>query len=339
MTLVVADGKGDSVVDGVKIVDAGPPQGNRIRRMTRSARAVYEKAVALRADLYHLHDPELLPVALKLKRRGHRVIFDSHEDFPADILTKPYLGTIARHTIATTFALFERYAVAKLDVIVAATPTIRDKFLKLGCRSLDINNYPLLEELSEHLSWLEDRGKVCYVGAMTGIRGVPELVDAMALTRSRARLALVGNFTEKATGERCRSSAGWPKVDDHGFVGRLEVRRIMEDSAAGVVTFLPAPNHVDAQPNKMFEYMSAGIPVIGSHFPLWREIIEGNGCGICVDPANPAAIAAAIDHLVEDQATGRAMGGRGRAAVLEKYNWDSEGKKLVALYRSLGVNT
>jgi glycosyltransferase involved in cell wall biosynthesis len=109
----------------------------------------------------------------------------------------------------------------------------------------------------------------------------------------------------------------------------------MQSSFAGVVTFLPAPNNVDSQPNKMFEYMSAGIPVIGSHFPLWREIIEGNDCGICVDPANPAEIARAIDRLYRDQAAARAMGRRGRDTVLSRYNWEGEGAKLVSLYRSI----
>ncbi|MNR34850.1 GDP-mannose-dependent alpha-(1-6)-phosphatidylinositol monomannoside mannosyltransferase [compost metagenome] len=124
-------------------------------------------------------------------------------------------------------------------------------------------------------------------------------------------------------------------VDDHGFVGRGEVREIMSRSVAGVVTFLPAPNHIDAQPNKMFEYMSAGIPVIGSNFPLWKTIIEGNQCGVCVDPADPVEIAAAIDHLFIHQSEAREMGVRGRIAVLEKYNWDSEGAKLIALYQEI----
>ena len=335
ITLVVADGKGDGEADGVRVIDAGASTGGRLRRMTTSTRLVHEKAQSLNADLYHLHDPELLPVGLKLKRAGHRVIFDSHEDFPADIMTKPYLPKTARWLIASGFSMFETYACRQLDYVVTATPAIRAKFEKLGCRTIDINNYPLLDELSEYLAWDTNRDQVCYVGAMTSIRGVPQLVDAMALTSGDVRLALAGKFTEKATGEKCRSSAGWTKVHDHGFVGRTEVRTVMESSVAGVVTFLPAPNHVDSQPNKMFEYMSAGIPVIGSNFPLWRDILEGNECGICVDPTRPEEIAAAIDRLYSDQETGRAMGKRGRDAVLMRYNWDSEGKKLVDLYKSI----
>jgi glycosyltransferase involved in cell wall biosynthesis len=334
-TLVVADGKGDQEVDRVQVIDVGVSGSGRLRRMMATTQLVYKRACLLDADLYHLHDPELLPVGLKLKAQGRRVIFDAHEDFPADIMTKPYLKRGLRKVIAGSFSIFENYACKKMDFVVTATPTIRSKFERSGCRVVDINNYPLLEELSEYLSWDERRKHVCYVGAMTSIRGVPQLVDAMALTSEEVRLALVGNFTEKETGRRCRESAGWSKVDDHGFVGRSEVRRVMENSAAGVVTFLPAPNHIDSQPNKMFEYMSAGIPVVGSDFPLWRSIIEGNECGLCVDPTKPQDVAQAIDRLCRDQEAGQAMGKRGREAVLARYNWDSEGRKLVELYKSI----
>lgn len=335
VSLVVADGKGDEVKDGVSIVDAGATTGGRLSRMRDTARRVFDKAIELDADLYHIHDPELLPTALKLKKRGKTVIFDSHEDFPADILTKPYLGRFARIAISRLFGWYERWSTPKLAHVVTATPAIRRKFEGIGCKPTDVNNFPLREELTDYLPWERERKLVCYVGAMTTIRGVPEVVDAMAGVASDVRLALVGEFTEAQTRSRCLESPGWTRVDEKGLVSRGEVRRIMADCAAGIVTFLPAPNHVDAQPNKMFEYMSAGIPVIGSDFPLWREIIEGNGCGICVDPTDPAAIAKAIDRLYGNQDEARAMGERGRAAVQARYNWDGEVPKLLALYERL----
>jgi glycosyltransferase involved in cell wall biosynthesis len=99
-----------------------------------------------------------------------------------------------------------------------------------------------------------------------------------------------------------------------------------------LVTFLPSPNHIDAQPNKMFEYMSAGVPVIASHFPLWREIVEGNDCGVCVDPLNPEEIARAIDFLVSHPERAEEMGRNGQRAVWERYNWGNEEMKLISLY-------
>ena len=109
----------------------------------------------------------------------------------------------------------------------------------------------------------------------------------------------------------------------------------MSRSVAGLVTLHPVINYLDALPIKMFEYMAAGIPVIASDFPLWREIVVGNQCGLCVDPMDPAAIARAIDHLAQHPDEACQMGENGRRAVLEKFNWAVEEKKLIQLYEDL----
>jgi glycosyltransferase involved in cell wall biosynthesis len=85
----------------------------------------------------------------------------------------------------------------------------------------------------------------------------------------------------------------------------------------------------------MFEYMAAGVPVIASHFPLWRQIVEGNACGICVDPLDPQAIAGAIDYLATHPEDAERMGRNGQRAVAAKYNWNIEEQKLLDFYAAL----
>jgi glycosyltransferase involved in cell wall biosynthesis len=85
----------------------------------------------------------------------------------------------------------------------------------------------------------------------------------------------------------------------------------------------------------MFEYMSAGVPVIASHFPLWREIIEGNQCGLCVNPHEPEQIAEAIDYLLGHPDEARRMGENGMRAVQDRYNWAIEERKLRKFYEGL----
>lgn len=331
--LVVADGKGNERCNDVEVLDVGISKG-RFDRILKTPNRIFSKVVSLKADLYHLHDPELIPIGLKLKRLGKRVVFDFHEDVPKQLLGKPYLNIAALWCLSKLFALFEAYACKRLDGVIAATPFIRDKFLAIHPNTVDINNFPILNELATDVEWGNKHFEVCYVGGIAKIRGIVEVCQAMEFVQTKVRLNVCGGFSDLNVEQSVKKMTGWQKVNELGFVDRLGVRDVLSRSIAGLVTFHPLPNHVDAQPNKMFEYMSAGIPVIASDFPLWREIIQGNDCGLLVDPLDPVAIAHAIDYLVSNPAEAQRLGANGRKAVIERYNWSIEKQKLFAFYKA-----
>lgn len=331
VSLVVADDKGDEIKCDVKIFDVGHLSG-RINRMFSTTQRVFNKALALDSDIYHLHDPELIPIGLKLKHLGKLVIFDAHEDVASQLLGKPYLGPLRLRALAGMFSLYERYACRRFDGIVAATPYIREKFLPINSNTMDVNNFPVLGELETSIPWDSKQAEVCYVGGISAIRGIQEIITAMSQLPCSVRLNLAGCFSEPAFERSIRTMPGWQQVNELGFVNRLAVRDVMGRSVAGLVTLHPVINYLDALPVKMFEYMAAGIPPIASNFPLWRDIIESHDCGLCVDPLDPAAIARAIDYLVTHPDEAQRMGNNGRRAVLEKYNWSVEEAKLLCFY-------
>lgn len=289
----------------------------------------------INADLYHFHDLELAPYALFLSFIGKKVIYDVHENVPAVILTKRWIHPALRGLIAS-FAEHVEFFLAKFFCyVVAATPFIAGRFRPFALSSIDINNYPILCELVAGTSLNLKQPEVCYVGGIAQIRGIVEVVGAMELLRSSVRLNLAGCFTDATLERRLQDLPGWQRVNNLGFLNRQGVRDVLSRSRAGLVTLHPATNYIDALPVKMFEYMSAGIPVIASDFPLWRDIVAGNDCGLLVDPLQPSAIAEAIDYLITHPEEADRMGHNGRRAVENQYNWEHEGQKLVAFYNSI----
>ena len=327
--LILADVE-ERVENNITIHSVQGSGGGRLKRMWNTVNKVYKKAVELDADVYHLHDAELLRIALKLKRKGKKVIYDAHEDLPRQILGKDYLKF--RKTISRVVERYENNVVRKLDAVITATPFIRDRFKHIHPRTIDINNYPMLKEISMEKVKADKENKICFIGGITRVRGISELVDALAYVD--VRCAIAGSFPEDFRSTLTHKE-GWNKVEELGFINREESLRLKAESIAGVVTFLPYPNHINAQPNKIFEYMASGLPVIGSHFDLWKAIIENNQCGICVDPKNPEAIADAIRYIQENPKEAMEMGERGRKQVLEVYNWGAEEAKLIALYTDI----
>jgi glycosyltransferase involved in cell wall biosynthesis len=331
---VVGDGRGDAKVDGVAIVDIGAPPAGRLARMRVQPRRALDAVRRLAPALVHFHDPELLPVGVRLARTGLPVVYDAHEDLPRQVLTKQWIPASLRRPVAWAVERYENARVRRLAAVVGATPHIQARFAPLAARCANVSNFPFLDELAPPPQGVERERAVCYVGGIMRTRGALEMVRALEHLPG-VRLVLCGDIEDAALEAELRAEPGWARVDWRGRVDRAGVRDVMARCRAGLVTLLPMPSYLDALPIKMFEYMSAELPVIASDFPLWRGIVEQNGCGVCVDPTRPEAIARAIGDLIDDPARVASFGRAGRAAVLSTYNWPQAERELLALYEAL----
>jgi glycosyltransferase involved in cell wall biosynthesis len=336
--VLIAPHDQDETVDDVKIRAISKPKRRR-ERMTRTAWHVYRTASQEHADLYHFHDPELIPVGVLLKIQGKKVIYDVHEDVPRQILTKHWIPHLLRKLVAQIAELMELVGTRPFNGITAATPTIAERFPPE--KTVIVQNFPILNELTpaKLLKHTDKQNSPCivYVGGLSITRGIKEMVQAMALLPEsrRARLALAGTFQPPELEVELQQMPGWERMQFVGWQDRQGVAQLLSKAQIGLVMLHPIINYLDSYPVKLFEYMAAGLPVIASNFPLWKEIVEGNKCGLTVDPLNPEEIAQAIEYLLDHPKECQTMGENGRRAVTEKYNWEKESEKLLALYERI----
>jgi glycosyltransferase involved in cell wall biosynthesis len=332
---LVAVGSDPRPQDGV-LVHALPPVRGRLRRLLVQVPKVLNLAWRARADIYHLHDPELIPIIPILRLRGAKVVYDAHEDLTSQVCSKHYLPDWSRPTIARVAELLCRLAGCAASHVVAATAGVARQYRSQQVTV--VRNYP--ESLDEQftLPSYEGRDKaVIYLGAIGKDRGAVEMVDAMEVAQlgDDWKLLLVGPHAPEGLLEELRARPGWRHVKHRGRVGPLEARRKAYQGRIGLVVLHPTPAYVEALPTKLFEYMDSGIPVVASDFPVLREIVAAADCGVLVDPHDVGAIGRALKCLASDPALARRLGENGRRAVRQRYNWDRESEKLRKLYADL----
>ena len=324
----------DCIRNGVHIVGV-PLPGGRVRRLLALDR-VFRNALAVDADLYHLHDPELMSVGLQLKRAGKRVVFDSHEDVPMQLLTKEYLPRWIRPVVKWVYEGIERRRLKHYDALVTVTPTIVERLSRINSRCVMVTNYPVYRDTPH--TW-EERAEryICFAGGVDERYMHENIIESLRYTR--ARYLLAGRSFMPAYMQRLQSMEMWNRVDYQGVLPPDQVGELYAKADVGVVLLDYSPNVGYHKGTlgvlKMFEYMMAGIPVVATDFELWKEIVEGNDCGLCIDPHNVHAIADAVNYLIDNPDRARQMGENGRRAVKEQYNWASQEEILLGLYNTL----
>ncbi len=320
--------RGSSENGAVKIAGCGEPH-SRLDRILFFSRRVYNRARKLDCDIYHFHDPELLFYGLKLKRQGKKVIFDSHEDVPAQILDKYWIPKCLRRILSFAYKHYETYVVRQLDAVVAATGHIARCFKGRARRIVVIHNYPKLDDIVfQSAPFSERKQAVCYAGGISEIRGEKIMIEAMQ--GIDADLILAG---EHEMVSYPNTSGG--NLIYAGQLDRNAVNSLYGNSRAGLCLLYPTDNYIHSLPVKMFEYMAAGLPFVASDFPLWKKIAKETKAGICVNAENIPEIQTAVKKLLQANEMAEEMGRNGRKSIEKKYHWNIEAGKLERLYRKV----
>jgi glycosyltransferase involved in cell wall biosynthesis len=334
---VVAPHAADERREGIQ-VRAVRKSANRFQRTTSAVWAVFRAALREKADVYHFHDPELMPVGLALKLMGKTVIYDVHESYRDTMLSKHWLPRFARYGASKAVAGLEAIVGRSCDAVITATPRIAELFPP--GKAWAVRNFPDLQAFSVPANAKakpsDRRNDVAYAGAISLTRGAREMVDAIDLIPDElhARLVIAGPFPP-ALQEELKLLPGWSRTVLLGAMPHEQVVGVLQDCRIGLCVLHATPNHLEALPIKMFEYMASGIPVIASNFPNWHDIVDSAECGVLVDPRSPQRIAEAITGMLRNPDEATRMGRNGQRAVFERYNWEAEAAVLVKIYDSL----
>jgi glycosyltransferase involved in cell wall biosynthesis len=337
--VIVAPYERDESRDGVR-VRALPKARTRLDRITRICLLGTCKAMAERPDIYHLHEPDLVPWGLVLRLFGKHVIYDVHEDYVTATAVRPWLPGWARPLLASGVRLLNILA-RRFFVILIAERYYRRSFPD----AVEMLNYAKLEEY-DNLAGIKrtpvslERIRLLYAGSITESRGARHHLRLLDHLPAPTELLLIGQCSVAPLAQELATrAAGDPRLrfvfDTHWLAKERIFEAYAEAWTAGLALFPDSPHYREKELTKFYEYMAAGLPIVCSNFPVWRELVEGYEVGLCVDPEQPEAAAEAIRWLAQNPQEAKAMGARGRCLVQERFNWDSQMTILNNLYRRM----
>jgi glycosyltransferase involved in cell wall biosynthesis len=330
---IIAQHNKEETIDGVKIIPLPRPVG-KFERMTKVVWRLFRLALKEKADVYHFHDPELILVGIVLKLLGKKVVYDVHEDYSKQILYKEWVGKVyVRKAVAFITSMIEQTGVFLFNGIAAATPDIAKKFNPT--KTILLRNLPVLGLINnaKRLEIQKERPIIIYAGGLSMIRGIKEIIQAMDFVENKAKLWLLGKWENEEFKKECEGLKGWKYTECLGFVPLSEVYKYTKVADIGISILHPTKNYITSLPIKAFEYMACSLPTVMSNFPYWQEIF--GECALFVNPYDAKDIADKINYLLNNTEQAKNMGEIGKKLVAEKYNWESESRRLTGLYEQL----
>lgn len=299
----------------------------RLTRATTSARRVIAAALDEAPDVFHLHDPELIPFIPLLRRKG-TVVFDAHEDLPQQSLAKDYVPALLRPAVSMAAKLLYRFAGARADLVACASPAVARRFPE--GKTVVTHNYPR----ALNPSVKRNDNQLVYVGVLSEARGALTMIEAMRdPLLQQARLELRG-LPQGAKVHQALSNLP-PNVNYGGHVSPADIGPLLMQSAVGLAILHPTPAHLDGLPTKLYEYMMAGIPAVVADFPKWREFLEASHCGLAVDPTDSTEVAVAVAQLLNDKTLRAQMGANAQNYAHARLSWESQMKAFEASLREI----
>jgi glycosyltransferase involved in cell wall biosynthesis len=340
--IVFDDGKMETR-DGVQL----HPIGNRDSRLKRwrDLPQLYSEASDLAADVYHIHDWDLLPVGIALKRwTSGKVIYDVHEDYPHLIRDRDWIPDLVRPVVDSVFPRVEALSSNYFDGVIAATEWVADSLRDRGVTDITtIHNFPKIQSIDindEAREVTDSKYTLVYVGGLSQVRGLTDMIEVVAELRDRGlsvSLVCLGKFTSERFKHDARARIRALGVEDAiEFPGRVDYQQMFQYlSTADVgLAILDVKHYEGGIPTKLFEYMYAGLPVVITDIQATERYMSRDW-GRIIPEHETDKQADVIADLLDDPVLRSEMGSAGRNAVESRFSWESEEEKLLELYEDV----
>jgi glycosyltransferase involved in cell wall biosynthesis len=315
---------------------------NRRERMRKGVREAYKAALSTNADVYHFHDPELIKAGIWLKLRGKKVIYDVHENYVADILSKEWIPKFVRKIYSLGYLISEKLSNFLFDGIIIVVPDIIKRFNEK--KTIILPNYPdlklFIDDRNEEIDSSKSSFCIGYMGGILKKRNIEEIMKAVRIANKKSNklsLLLIGPIEDEELKPVIKKALNL-KGNSFIYIPRKplsEAINIMKKCDAGIIVLKPLKNYLHSSPNKLFEYMALGLPIIASDFPTWHKVLDEAKCAVYVDPLNVNDISEKMLYLANNPEMAKEMGERGKKLVFKKYNWSVIEERLLKFYRRI----
>lgn len=326
-----------SQVDGVKIIGIYNRKNMSIKERIKVLKDLYKKALEVKADIYHCHEPDSLYIGYKIKKKlKSKLIYDSHEYHP-EAFSERYNGLL-RVIIKKAIYNYEKIICSKCDAVISVNKILVNKFLKFNKNVVELPNYPVLALNSDEAK-NNNKRKLVYIGSISEEKGCTKIIEALKETKEKFEMIFIGDGGQnylKNLKKKSQELSNNRSIEFSGEIPHKDAIDLLSKQNIGFCISQPTNwRYVNTHHMKIFEYMVSGIAVIASDFPMISEIIDSSKCGVLVNPSDGKEIAQAIDYLIKYPEKAEEMGRRGREAVLKKYNWRAIENRLFSLYQNL----
>jgi glycosyltransferase involved in cell wall biosynthesis len=335
------DDGGAWVHDGIVFHGIARQQGTTGR--WREYHDTVKLGLSLKADVYHCHESDIaLFATAKIKKTLQsqtKFIFDAHEYWAG-----AWAHLLCKHCYYASFvfcSLLERHLLRNADHIIASdAPTAGAlQVYDLNRKVTVIYNSPVIQ-LQEEKSAVRlpgvDSAKtvLCHEGRLDRTRKVDVVAEVIDALKEKCVLLVAGGIEAGggALDLKVNKLKEQGTIIDLGWIPYEELYGALGAAQIGLILLENHPNYVTAAPNKLFNYMALGIPIVAEDYPGLRDVIERHRCGLLVNGSSHRNYVEAITYLIEHPEEARLMGVRGREAVSQSLSWPNQVSRLLDIY-------